>query len=328
MGHRVIYLDTAAGIMLTYVIVYHTWMWSNLPLDVFWVRCLSFCMPWFFFKGGLVYRRKEIMTVVKDGWKRLMIPYIVFTLIGSVFLWLPMIVNGSFRFSQAIISSFRDIIELGSAYGNLALWFLLSLFVVRILFAVIQTRVSRKSLWLTIALPILFHLFKGNVNIDFPFYCSNILSGLAFYTLGFLLKDFKPSVLLFMSFMLVYMSSVCFFPQRVDMRSDTITSGCYIGWITMSLIGIVVINHLCRIFFNFDNLISWVGKNAMPFYCWHLIVLKVISFFKLSAFMSNNWYFILQLTIMAISLPALYFLQLRFEKLLHKSTVESGSGVC
>lgn len=44
--------------------------------------------------------------------------------------------------------------------------------------------------------------------------------------------------------------------------------------------------------------------------------------------MSNNWYFILQLTIMAISLPALYFLQLRFEKLLHKSTVESGSGVC
>lgn len=66
----------------------------------------------------------------------------------------------------------------------------------------------------------------------------------------------------------------------------------------------------------------------MPFYCWHLIVLKVISFFKLSAFMSNNWYFILQLTIMAISLPALYFLQLRFEKLLHKSTVESGSGVC
>lgn len=319
MDHREEYLDTACGILLIHMMAFHCWLWAGLPHDALWLNAFGFFMPWFFFKGGMFYRSRPIWNVVKTGWRRLMIPYIVFTLIGSVVLWVHMILEGKFNGLHTVLSSFRSIAISGAAPGNLVLWFLFSLFVVRILFAVIQTRRSRNALWLIIALPILFHLFNGKVGVTFPLYFSNILSGLAFYALGFLLKDFKPSVLLFTGFFLVYISSVYFFPQTADMRTDTVRSGCYIGWITMSLVGIIVIDYLCRTFLNFKNPFSWVGKNSMPFYCWHWIVMEAITYFPAVADLSPQSYFILQLIIMAIALPALYFLQLRFEKLLHKT---------
>lgn len=132
---RLTYLDSAGGLLLIYMIVGHCAQWAVLWNDfdkyTYW---LGFFMPWFFFKGGIFYKPKTFREELKSGYKRLIVPFICFSLIGTVILWVKLlIINGDISIKE-FLYPIKGLLIQGSVPGNLALWFLPSLFAVRIIF--------------------------------------------------------------------------------------------------------------------------------------------------------------------------------------------------
>lgn len=132
--NRETYLDIVGGLLLIYMICWHCALASGTAAEfkkyTFW---LGFFLPWFFFKGGLFFKPRENKEVIKIGYKRLIIPFLWFSLIGTIILWTGQIINGDFTI-YTVNKNIIGFFAYGSFYGNLALWFLLSLYAVRIIF--------------------------------------------------------------------------------------------------------------------------------------------------------------------------------------------------
>ena len=131
---RKTYLDTVCGFLLCYMILHHCSQCAGVASEIkHYTYWLGFFMPWFFFKGGMFHRLKPTTEIIMSSYKRLIIPFIWFSVIGTVILWLLMILEGTFTFKY-IVKTIAGFLAYGSFYGNLPLWFLLSLFAVRVLF--------------------------------------------------------------------------------------------------------------------------------------------------------------------------------------------------
>lgn len=153
MGKRIYYLDSVSAILLIHMIVGHCCQWSQTyTYYISWTYWLNFFMPWFFFKAGMFFKRRPLAEEFHKSFNRLLIPYIYFTILGTFILWIKLIANHELTF-RSILSPAASILKSGSAPGNLALWFLLSLFCVRIIFCLINPRIttanrlSAKYLW-------------------------------------------------------------------------------------------------------------------------------------------------------------------------------------
>lgn len=128
------YLDSVGGLLLIYMIIGHCCQWAHLWTEfdryTYW---LGFFMPWFFFKGGMFYKSKTNRDQISTSFRRLIVPFVWFTIIGTCILWIKEAIFGTFTLTT-IIKNCKCFIREGSFPGNLALWFLISLFCVRIAF--------------------------------------------------------------------------------------------------------------------------------------------------------------------------------------------------
>ena len=311
-GNRIEYLDSAGGILLIHMIAWHCWQCANLPQDAFWLRLLSFFMPWFFYKAGMFYKPNDTITVIKKGWKRLIIPYIIYSLLGSCVLCVKLIVSNEFILQNFVITFFSSLVKTGSVPGNLPLWFLFSLFIVRILYNFVHNKLGQKYIWAIISITIILWIFSNYVHSILPMYVLNISTGLFFYLLGNKLKNIHCNWKIVFLLVILYLCSVIFFPQIVDMRTTKIIHGNFYGWLLISAIGIIAFNSFsCKVMDNV-NIFSMIGKNTMPIYCWHWIVLLIISSISIFNSINNYEYFIIEL----ISILALIPIFIYFDKII------------
>ena len=126
-------LDTVGGIMVLYMIFGHCCPPELLDYDFrrFLMLTLYCFMPWFFFKSGMFHRDS---LNVKETWKRtfpkLARPYIVFSILGFLFLFLENWLKGKdlihFTLSQARVTLFHS-----ANSGAVHLWFLVTLLLVK-----------------------------------------------------------------------------------------------------------------------------------------------------------------------------------------------------
>lgn len=73
-------IDATAGLLILFMIYGHVMSWTNLTEAHSFIvldRIFCFFMPWFFFKAGMFYKQEKIDLVCKAGYKRLLVPYIV-----------------------------------------------------------------------------------------------------------------------------------------------------------------------------------------------------------------------------------------------------------
>lgn len=118
--------------------------------------------------------------LLKRSIRRLLMPWCVFTLIGIVVKFL---IDTSYNFRTIIV----EILWGGASSGNTALWFLLSLFICRIIFSLcIKTHMSP---FLLVVISLILAFTHNMSSISLPYYFGNIPLGLAFYSLGLGLKD-------------------------------------------------------------------------------------------------------------------------------------------
>ena len=123
------FFDVCKGIGILCVYYGHTALWGTLPSRM----VFSFHMPLFFLLSGIFFDCEKIAgfgCLVRKIWRNLLLPYCFFLVVGSV-IKLDMTIA---RWSANPISECCRIIH---GEGSEAIWFLVCLAVVRLLFWVV-----------------------------------------------------------------------------------------------------------------------------------------------------------------------------------------------
>lgn len=305
---RIYYLDNLSAILIIYMIfVVHLssfCMITGIVFDI--VNCLFFFfMSWFFFKSGMFFKEKEPKAVLNSTFRRLIVPYIIFNIAGIIVQALEYhLVGGGIlsisSFSKAVIVT---IFINEAIYPNLALWFLLSLFIVRNVFNYLHRKKLKTSLIFAISIVCLFTIYYMcyfrwadydnipyaiagmHVSKNFLLIFGNIFCGMTMYSLGYMLKDLQFNKYLFLASILIFVVHI-FIPVGIDFR--VINSSNLALALLFSLAGIILFDGLFKKYVNHKiPVLTYIGQNTMTYYVTHLPFMYIIFNFLFRNTVSN-----------------------------------------
>lgn len=262
------HLDCAHGLMILHMMFFHLCNATIIHKPYYYsiLKPLSFFMAWFFFKSGMFYKVRSIIENIHLGFKRIIIPAAVFSLIGFIFYLLP---NLS-RFNYSL--ELKSIYYVGAIPGNTPLWFLFSLFVVQIIFSIMRKYNIHPILIVIIALG-LYYLSQF---IGFrPYWTYNIPIGLLFYSLGLLFKKLQYNRHIVILSLIIYFG-LLLYPFNIDFLLGKFTPNVIaIPW---ALAGCILINALFKYFTRLCIFpLRFFGRHAMEFYCTHIIIIVFLE---------------------------------------------------
>ena len=280
INNRVEHLDLGCGILIIWMIYGHLLGLLNMldsPFYIYPRYVLGFFMPWFFYKSGMFHKEESGVKSIIRGGAKLKRYYNVWGVIGLI---IGLVCNSGF-YHQSIITFFKSeiysIIINAAPVSNLPLWFLISLFLTRMLSIIIK---KKYILFTILFLTIMGFMFSDFRSIHF---ISSVLSGIVFYNLGRTLKEIQYDryVLIISIFLLVVLSLFCF--TYVGMRENIVVQGNYFLWPIQSIASIVCFNNVTKIInnkyldSNFCYMLRFVGKYSMWFYVshWPIILLSI-----------------------------------------------------
>ena len=279
MKKRLIGIDTVSGIMLIWMMyVVHLARISgiNTPFLHFSLSLMSCFMPWFYFKAGMLFNpEKPFKIELKGNIQRLLIPFLIFSAIGWGGIYIGgNLILGNSNLSSLIEDSLNSFLWYGAFNGNFALWFLLSFFLVKLLFKILV--LLKIPLWLILILSMFFLALFVESHSKHFLYIGNISNGLFFFTLGALLKN------VLLRKYAVWMSLLCFIPQfffptYLDFRASEISGTLPFPIVELSCLCACIL--FCFFFTviypKSVKLITYIGKNSMRYYVVHYIIISM-----------------------------------------------------
>ena len=276
------YVDVVAGIMIAWMILGHCIHFSHFGLSFY--KYLSFFMPWFFYKSGMFFTPRQRTALMKKDANKLLRTLAVYAFFGWVVWCACGLMDGSLSIKRCFILPVNSFLIKGSFMGNNALWFLLSLFIVRQFSNILLGKLTPPIL------SVICFLFAFTLYAlgwyRFSWWFGNIFSGMCFFLMGYWLKGKDNKCLFVLSTVfygfVVLANSVGWiedFP-RLYMHANKMISGSYLLFYPMSLAGIIMINgifkYLCK-FIKF-RILDYIGVNAMNFYVTHWILFVFVIF--------------------------------------------------
>lgn len=236
----------------------------------------SFRMGWLLFKAGMFYKPRPMKEVIDKGIRRFVIPFVIFSLIGEPLMYIRYLSEEP-TVAAAIIKGIKEasiaLFAGGSLPGNLPLWFLLSLFGAKIIFSHCMTH---RNYWL-LTCALLVAPLDYVSGLKLPYYIASTSSALAFYAMGYLLRDFKPrSHLTVILLTGLWLAIAIFMPTGIDMRNNACSTGNYFLWYPTALVAILAINTLFRRYRITIRPLSHIGRNSMTYYVMHWPVILLV----------------------------------------------------
>lgn len=153
-----------------------------------------FFMPLFFFVSGYLYKDIKPKTALKKYFKRLVVPYIFFTLVGIVIFILYKKLYTTPDILISTTGNFLICMFLTEPYSTLTMangtiWFLIALFNVIIIFSLLKTYLKEDKHILTAIIGLnvslyVLHIWKFNLY----FFIDSALLGIMFFFTGYLSK--------------------------------------------------------------------------------------------------------------------------------------------
>ena len=236
-------------------------------------------MPWFFFKGGMFFQYRKIKDVIINSFKRLVTPFILWSAIGLLIYFIFEMLNGTnhtYFFRKEIYS----LLFFGSIFGNLPLWFLISLFCVRIIFCITPRKITTILICCSLTLGFILNFVCLS---QIPYWVVNTIMGLFYFAMGYILKEYQYNRFMFGMSIVAYFLIAYFNFTYVDMRSNQVIMGCYWLWPIISLSGIICLNNIVKEIDdeNFSNSLFGksvcnIGKYSMNIYVIHWPILIII----------------------------------------------------
>jgi len=313
---RNISLDNVACLMILHMMIIvhaaHICGLKGVWIDFLMNTFVCF-LPWFFFKAGMFFKdNKSLNEELLNGWHRLIIPFLIFSALG----WLIITLGGNFIQGHHSISFLiKDTIKCffwyGLIRGNAALWFLLSLFLCRICFAIL-TKLKVPAI-IILCCSLAFAIFFNYSSIEFPYFFGNVSNGIFFFSLGYLLKVQQYKKWLFIFAMLIFIYQF-FDPLYLDFRSNKLfTDRSFLQVEAYCLASIIFFNNLFKYCFNYKiPILTHIGENTMTYYAPHYIILLSVDGI-LSRYITNSIVIlIICIVILIIALYTFEFIIKRF----------------
>lgn len=284
---RNVAVDVLKGLGIFTVVLGHYSIPSGLYNFIF-----SFHMPLFFILSGYFYKPKDNQQVLRQGWRKLFVPYMFVGVVSiflsgvnglrhgegmSGFLWgleATMWGSGS-HYSKAF---FADLPVIG------AVWFLLALFFCKTVYNYLCNATGNKSQYLVIAISLL-----ATVACQYVFMPLSLLPGLSamlFYWVGQKFSEYETRIPSGWGWLIAY--SVIWIAISANCRMSMVR--CFYSCLPLNVIGAVCaffvlyyavapmvqrIPVLCRA-------CVYMGKYSLVILCFHLLELNYFPYSKLS----------------------------------------------
>lgn len=277
MNNRIVYLDNVCGLLIahmiyTYHIAYACSMSENRYIE-FVNNLLFFFMAWFFFKGGMTFRKKATKEICKISVKRLLVPYVCFCLLGFVIDFTMKYFSSNFPGFLSFIRDEAYVFLTTAVFWPIgASWFLLALFIVRNLYNFLH---GKMSVWLIALICLTLSFIVTYANNIVPCYISNIFHGMTLFCLGDLMRRSQFDKYVF--FLSVCVFTVGFyFPSKIDFRDNSVICGYFPMAVAYEIAGCIVVNNIFSRWLNKKIvLLTYIGNNSMVFYLIHFPVMYV-----------------------------------------------------
>lgn len=288
--NRDTYIDAVAGLLIIHMIMGHAIQWAHLTdsdaVYLFFQKVLGFFMLWFCFKAGLFFKPKDNKTLIQSSIKRLLLPFLIFSVIGYVTWSCKMLLEGEDNWRQFVYTPVKQLLMGGGIGGNLPLWYLLTLFVARIVF----NWIAGKKWYFLLVVFALIPCGGRLISYELPLYIANISMAIAFMGLGYLLKPYLKNKWLNSCCVVAFLLLIIIKPTYVDMRYNDLLYGNYYLWYIIALSGIISIIALFRLIPYRMPVLTYIGKNSMAFFCLHWIVFTLCRIVFLLAGFDNYSY--------------------------------------
>lgn len=271
---RFIYLDTVCGIMILYMIYGHYCAFVNTDNVLQWIMYPF--MPWFFYKAGMFQRTNiNVIDTFYKGVNRLIVPYVLFGMLSWFIVAILFFYNHDLHVNY-LYGQITELLWVGAIWQNQPLWFLLSLFVVRIIYTFLLVHKLENLSF--VGLLLAFFIFA--IDLQLPFWCGNISLGLFFYWLGQKLVNLQfnkcvavVSIMLFLILVFSYNSPGSF----LENKSESIPH--YIVYVFSSIFGVISFNNVFNLLPIIEKTKLYViGKYSMALFVSHIVIFRIVEF--------------------------------------------------
>jgi len=254
----------------------------------------------------------QLPRIVKDSFLRLIVPYVVFSFLGHLFYVLILLFENQATFYLICVHPLKEFILRDAIAGNRPMWFLFSLFIIRILYSFFNCKKIHDIyiIIIGIALSLTLHIY----HVSFPNILGQVCLGCSFYATGHLLKTKQYQLHYTIRYFLL---AICIFNLTSTkakigfVNNSSESTFTYIIALFYSLSCCILFNVLARRIVGRGGF-SWItliGKDSMSFYCTHWIVIVVFRTVLLEWFhLDNTEYFNITICILVATLPAINYL--------------------
>ncbi|MCR5362763.1 MAG: acyltransferase family protein [Bacteroidales bacterium] len=289
MKQRTFYLDNLCGLMLLYMIFFVHIAGQYNPCWVQITKAIFSCfMSWFFFKGGMMHRLQSMSEITLKSVKRLFVPYVIFLVIGFLLDVVRYHYEG-IDVTRPVFYKYEihTFLTTSIFWSTGASWFLLTLFVVRLIFNALCPKMKPYVITIVFAVLscMLWWLEKMRIeqqtSFYIPFYIGTMCHGLAVYSLGFSLKEKQFSKLWILLAIAVEMLRFIV-DSRIDFRSNNAGSDFFPLGIVYGMAGCIVFNNIFKRWLDRPiPLVTYIGRNSMVYYLMHYPIMIIsISLLK------------------------------------------------
>lgn len=280
-------IDNISGLLIIYMILYHIFQMCGIKdaIDSYGMLPLSFFMFWFFYKSGMYYKDRSPKEILLGGGKKLMVPYVVFSLIGHLLQCVKMFMEGDTNWVHYVLSPLKQILLSGSLGGNLPLWFLPSLLAVQLLYTKLH-KLMRDEWMVVLTLVVAFTLHE--MRICKPLYIGNVSLGLAVFAFGHIMRELQYKRKIFILSGVIYLTLLFMTVGSIDFRANGAGKESYLLPVLFSLCGCIIINNIFRLSRWRIGVLKYVGERSMAFYVLHWLVLMLCRICKLSFDLSDS----------------------------------------
>ena len=277
MKERQGYLDAAKGIGMLLIVGAHTGVSFPIPMLSNVQGALFFLISGLFFipKSSLPFK-----DYLKGDVFRILVPFAIFYILSYMLFYVgKVIVPGFTEMTEAngILDCFTQ-----KQYFNGPIWFLLSLFWIRLFCYFIERYVSKEWIRAAIALCVgLLGFLLGKYEIDLPMNLDTALTftpvfyvGTVITRLSLLNRYVKIETGLFSG--IFYMSCI---PASMAIRDslNRYAGGGYFSLIYFCLLLCVAVLFFSKTFLNKSVLLSFIGRNSMWIMCTHHLVYRPVK---------------------------------------------------
>ncbi|WP_066627077.1 acyltransferase family protein [Labilibacter marinus] len=271
---RLKHFDFISGVFIIQIIVMHILQFSNRYCDNsifdFVMQISFFFMPWFYFKSGFFYTQptKIDFYFIKSKFQKLLVPFAIFGFIGFCINLPYNILTIDRPFLENITSPIIGFLREGSVgFGNAPLWFLLSLFIVNILYAYFDII---KAKYIIIIFPFLgFSLYYFNIKL--PLGLSNLFLATFFFGAGSLVRKYMYLVsyrIVIVINLVLYLLLISYAASYIDFRSNNLVNGHYLVYSFSAIVGLILVSGgLTR--FSGVRIVNKIGSNSLLYFILH-----------------------------------------------------------